>query len=138
MAATDKKLWYYDPSSKNEAGTAPNGFKIYRATVIDSVRIADDTKQIASVKFVAAPPGAPGGYTRGEGEITEVLAGKGPIVGDFIDAALPRAAGKQTAPVPAPRTSSSADDDRSPFVLFFTTFLDALRAPKPILPTRGA
>ena len=135
MAATDKKLWYYDPSSKNEAGTAPNGFKIYRATVVDSVRIADDTKQIASVKFVAAPPGAPGGYTRGEGEITEVLAGKGPVAGDFIDAALPRAAGKQAVPA---RASSSSGDDRSPFVLFFTTFFDAVRAPRPLLPTRGA
>jgi hypothetical protein len=130
--ATTKPLWHYDPSSKNEAGTAPNGFKIYRATVVDSLRINDDTKQIAAVKFTAVPPGAPN-FSRGEGEIIEVLAGKGPVVGDFIEAALPRVTGKQAEP---PRTEAASRDDRSPLVLFVSTFFDALRAPRPLAPTR--
>jgi hypothetical protein len=110
--ATTKPLWHYDPSSKNEAGTAPNGFKIYRATVVDSLRI---------------------NFSRGEGEIIEVLAGKGPVVGDFIEAALPRVTGKQAEP---PRTEAASRDDRSPLVLFVSTFFDALRAPRPLAPTR--
>ena len=111
----DRALWYFDPASKNEVGTAPNGFKIFRVTVVDSITINDDTKQIAAVKFVETPSGAPSGYTKGDGEISEVLAGKGPKVGDYVQAAFPRSAGKKDT-----RSTSEASADGSMILLALT------------------
>lgn len=96
-ALGDKKLWYYDPASKVADGNAPNGFKQWKATLVNTMHIDDDTKQIAAVRFVE---NGPGGYGRGEGEIVTVLAasstaGTAPKVGDYVDDATPRQKGKQ-------------------------------------------
>lgn len=114
--ADDRKLWYFDPDSKVAAGTAPNGFKIFRATAVDSITISDDTKQIAAIKYIEYPAGAPSGYGRGDGEISEVLAGKGPKVGDYAQAAFPRQqTGKKST-----RAATEASADGSMILLALT------------------
>ena len=113
---SDRKLWYYDPDSVVEIGKAPNGFRIFRATLVDSIKMSDDTKKIAAVEYVENGP-VPG-YGKGNGEISKVLAASAispaPKTGDWVQDALPRSgAGKKASSM----SSSGEASGETPLVM---------------------